>query len=258
MMTDRPRCRPKDMCIMCDSDPGTIRTSEGMVCERCMPRELLPRASVLRRRDIAVFMKSHPGAPSCFDDGDTCREGGTVSPDRSMAITLSDGIVLADELNAQIRTADSIDMVVSFILMSGLNLIIDSLREFTKRGKLRVITTAYMGTTEYEAVEQIVRLPNTELRMELDSERNRLHAKSFIFYRAGGHGTAYVGSANISKSALTSGEEWVVKVREEDVPLVIDDLRKGYDAIWRSGHVKRISLSDRAEVESALEKRGRS
>ena len=59
-------------------------------------------------------------------------------------------------------------------------------------------------------------------------------------------------------SRLTSGEEWVVKVREEDVPLVIDDLRKGYDAIWRSGHVKRISLSDRAEVESALEKRGRS
>ena len=175
-----------------------------------------------------------------------------------MAITLRDGIVLADELNAQIRTADSIDMVVSFILMSGLNLIIDSLREFTKRGRLRVITTAYMGNTEYEAVEQIIRLPNTELRMELDSERNRLHAKSFIFYRSGGHGTAYVGSANISRSALTSGEEWVVKVREEDVPLVIDDLRKGYEALWRSGHIKPISLSDRAEVESALEKRGRS
>lgn len=112
MMTDRPRCRPRDMCIMCDSDPGTIRTSEGMVCERCMPKELLPRASVLRHRDIAVFMKSHPGAPSCLDDGDTYREGGTVSPDRSMTITLSDGIVLADELNAQIRTADSIDMAV--------------------------------------------------------------------------------------------------------------------------------------------------
>lgn len=109
MVTDRPRCRPRDMC---DSDPGTIRTSEGMVCERCMPRELLPRASVLRRRDIAVFMKSHPGTSSCLDDGDTYRMGRTVSPDRSMAITLSDGIVLADELNTQIRTADSIDMAV--------------------------------------------------------------------------------------------------------------------------------------------------
>ena len=112
MMTDRPRCKPKGMCIICDSDPGTIRTSEGMICERCMPKELFSRASVLRRRDIAVFMKSHPGAPSCLDDGDTYREGRTVSPDRSMTITLSDGIVLADELNAQIRTADSIDMAV--------------------------------------------------------------------------------------------------------------------------------------------------
>ena len=180
-----------------------------------------------------------------------------LSEDRSMAITLSDNVILADELNAQIRTADDIDMVVSFILMSGLNLIIDSLREFTCRGRLRIITTAYMGTTEYAAVEELIHLPNTELRMELDSDNNRLHAKSFIFHREGGHSTAYVGSANISRSALTGGEEWVVKLREEDVPLIIEDLDRGYEGLWNSIHVKRITERDRAKVEAALERRGR-
>ena len=93
--------------------------------------------------------------------------------------------------------------------------------------------------------------------MELNADRSRLHAKSFIFNRSDNRSVAFVGSANISKSALTSGEEWVVKLREQDVPEVIDDLRNSYEALWNSNNVKAVTAKNRAEIEAALERRGR-
>lgn len=41
--------------------------------------------------------------------------------DRSAAITHSTHTILVDELNAQIGTAESIDVIVSFIKQSGLS-----------------------------------------------------------------------------------------------------------------------------------------
>ena len=92
--------------------------------------------------------------------------------------------------------------------------------------------------------------------MELKT-RSRLHAKCFIFNRSDGNSTAFVGSANISKSALTDGEEWVVKLLEKDVPDVIKDLRLSYEELWGSNNVKTVTAKNRVDIESALESRGR-
>lgn len=255
MAIERTWCNDRERCIVCDTRMGTIQTRDGLVCKECMPLDLLPRASSLSTHNIQSYIRTHRGYRTCAVST-PARFEHTVSPDRSMAITQSDTIVLADELNARIQEADRIDMVISFIKMSGLNLIIDSLRRFANRGRLRVITTAYMGHTEYEAVDELMSLPNTEVRMELDANGDRLHAKCFIFDRDDGRGTAYVGSANISKTALTSGEEWVVKLREEDVPQVLGDLRNAYDCLWGSDNVRPVTKADRADIEMALERRG--
>lgn len=174
--------------------------------------------------------------------------------DRSRVITTFDEIILKDELNKQASTAESIDIVVSFILCSGLNDLIDSLRMFTRHRKLRVITTSYMGATEYEALEQLVRLPNTEVKIELNSGDRRLHAKAFLFNRSGSASTAYVGSANISHSALTTGEEWEVKIREQDMKEAVDDVRSSFEGLWSSPLYTQVTLTNRALIEAALEK----
>jgi hypothetical protein len=128
-----------------------------------------------------------------------------------------------------------VDILVSFIKWSGLRLLMkgfDDLRIREKR--VRVITTAYMGASDAAAVEWLARQPNVEVRVSYDTERTRLHAKAYHFRRNSGFSTAYIGSANMSHAAITSGLEWNLKVTAQDMSHILEKFAAEFETYWNS------------------------
>jgi superfamily II DNA or RNA helicase len=78
------------------------------------------------------------------------------------------------------------------------------------------------------------RLPNVAIRVSYDTERTRLHAKAYHFRRDSGFSTAYIGSANMSQAAMTSGLEWNLKVTAQDMPHILDKFLAEFETYWNS------------------------
>lgn len=142
---------------------------------------------------------------------------------------------LVHELKKEMASAEKLDILISFIKWSGVQQLLSAFEEFTQRGgRLRVITTSYMGASDPEAVEKLARLPNTQVRVSYDTQRTRLHAKAYHFHRASGFSTAYIGSANMSHAAMTSGLEWNLKVTAQDLPHILEKFTAEFATYWNS------------------------
>lgn len=147
---------------------------------------------------------------------------------------------LSSQLNKEIATADRVDILCSFIKWSGLRLIRNSLLELTAQPlpdgspRLRIITTSYMGATDPKAIEELSKLPNTEIRVSYDTKRTRLHAKAYMIHRQTGFGSAYVGSANLSSVALSEGLEWTPKISQYELPYLWDKVTATFESYWNA------------------------
>jgi superfamily II DNA or RNA helicase len=170
---------------------------------------------------------------------------------------------LYSELRAELETAERLDLLVSFIKKAGVRKLADVFQRVTAadaqgntRLQVRILTTTYLGATDRSALDQLAQYPGVQVRVSLDGQRERLHAKAWIFERANGFGTAFVGSANLSKSALIDGIEWTVKIAQARDAALFESARANFETLWNDPEFSPYDPNDsehRAALDRALE-----
>ncbi len=145
---------------------------------------------------------------------------------------------MRSQLIKELATCDRADWLVSFIKFAGILPLLPTLRQFTQTPaadggpRLRIATTSYMGATDIKAIKTLLELPHTEIKVSYDTKRTRLHAKAYLFYRDTGFGSAYIGSANVSKAALDEGLEWTAKISQYETDHLWQHAVATFESHW--------------------------
>ncbi len=175
---------------------------------------------------------------------------------RSELFTNSERHGVVQELLSELASADRVDLLCAFIKWSGFLKFRDALQAHCRSGKpLRVLTTTYLGATDARAIFELQRL-GADVRISYEETPTRLHAKAWLFHRNSGLTTAYIGSSNLSRAALTDGLEWNVRVAAAEVPRVVEKFEAVFRRYWDddAAGFRAFDGSDehRSELEAAL------
>lgn len=124
------------------------------------------------------------------------------------------------QLADSIKKADSVDIIVSFLMESGVKMLLGELDNALKRGaKIRILTGNYLGITQPSALYLIKHKLGDQVDLRFYNEKNRsFHPKSYMFHYKD-YSELYIGSSNISRSALTSGIEWNYRFSNKTDPI---------------------------------------
>jgi superfamily II DNA or RNA helicase/HKD family nuclease len=138
------------------------------------------------------------------------------------------------EIRAEIHSSDAIDLVIAFVRWSGIRPLLEPLRRHCDSGKLlRIVTTTYTNSTELRALDKLASI-GAQIKVSYDTSTTRLHAKAWLFHRRSGYSTAYIGSSNLTHSAMVAGVEWNVRISEIRNPDVIAKMVAVFDTYWES------------------------
>ena len=153
------------------------------------------------------------------------------------------------QLIQSIKKADSVDIIVSFLMESGVKMLLEELDNALKRGaKIRILTGNYLGITQPSALYLLKKKLGSRVDMRFYNEKERsFHPKSYIFHYER-YSDIYIGSSNISRSALTSGIEWNYRFSSVSDPKnyekfyqVFEDLFEHHSIIIDNEELKRYS-----------------
>ena len=143
------------------------------------------------------------------------------------------GISLESELKKEMLTSDEVWWLVSFVKFEGVRLFEQVFRKLEAQNKpIKIICTVYMGATDLRAIDFLSQFSNIEIKISYNTNQERLHAKSYLFLRESGFHTGYIGSSNMSRSALTNGLEWNLKITQQEIPHIINKCRSTFETYW--------------------------
>ena len=151
------------------------------------------------------------------------------------------------KLITAINQATRIDIAVSFIRSSGLELIKPTLEDALEADvKIRIITSGYLHITEPKALRVLMILQEKGAQVKIyESGNTAFHMKSYIFVhredRSSKDGVAYVGSSNISHSALNHGLEWNLRITSSENQSAFQEICSKFKVLFENSQAVHLS-----------------
>lgn len=141
-----------------------------------------------------------------------------------------------------INSAIQIHITVAFIRQSGFALIKEALKDALDRhARVRILTGDYLQITDPQALRSLLLLQEAgaDVRIFECQGKQSFHMKAYIFIgKESGQqwGKAFVGSSNITQSALQDGLEWNLRVDWRENTIRFQEIIEKYDRLFNSAH----------------------
>jgi superfamily II DNA or RNA helicase/HKD family nuclease len=155
------------------------------------------------------------------ESGNGRNEAARPASPHSRPLIHGDDDPLLPHLAASFPRAQLVCVAVAFVLDQGVDLIRPFLVDLlASGGELRLLTGDYFDVTEPRGLERLLdlqaELPVHEGKSRLDlrvfeTKGKAFHPKAYIFQQAD-DGIAFVGSSNLSRTALGNGVEWNYRI----------------------------------------------
>jgi HKD family nuclease len=145
----------------------------------------------------------------------------------------------------ELQDCDEFWFSVAFVTKSGVATLIntfDHLKERNIKGK--VVVSQYQNFTEPEALRQLLKQPNIELRI---STEGSFHAKGYLFRKLNKY-NLIIGSSNLTANALTTNKEWNLKISSTDNGTLITETIKEFTNEFDKAVIVNIKFIDEYEV----------
>ena len=146
---------------------------------------------------------------------------------------------LLPHLVGHLDQATGVDIAVSFTMQSGVRLLLPHLAEVLERGgRVRMLTGDFLGISEPNALRLLCDLTGEVQLKVYEAGATSFHPKSYITYRGARDGTAFVGSSNLSRTALKTGLEWNYRIVTGQDQLGFGEIVAGFEALFAKAEAK--------------------
>jgi len=166
--------------------------------------------------------------------------GESASAFRTAALVTGGEDPLLPHLRSHLDVARHVRIAVAFVLPSGIDLLDEHLSDLCQRqGRLEFLTGDYQDFTDPDALARLLDLQEqypdqVELRVYLCDDRS-FHPKTYIFEGAAEGGVAFVGSSNLTRTALAEGIEWNYGVVPSRDAAGFREVIASFEELFRSG-----------------------
>ncbi len=135
-------------------------------------------------------------------------------------------------LKAAMAGAQQIDINVFFLMVSGIRLVLEDLKAAAARCvAIRILCSNYLNITQPVALYLLKDGLGDQLELRFyDLPNHSFHAKAY-FFRYRDYQEVFVGSSNLSRSALTSGIEWNYRLNSRTHPADCASFRQSFEAL---------------------------